>query len=382
MSRLDCFEVTGPTTTKAGWRSTPIRTRPSSTGCGTRLRSTPEVNILINVETDEQVACAFPKFFNLDENEDVQFEKLPWDQPYEVYEKLDGWLGVLYRRKGEFYVSSRGSFHSPGAEWASEFIKTKDLSALPDEVTLVFEIITPEQRIILDYEGDRNLHILAAFNRLTGDEYPRAKAEEWAAATGLPIVKKHDSLTIEDCQKIAEEVEGTEGFVIRFSDGRRVKVKTDWYCHLAKIMMNLSPISMWECMEKGRVPRSRLTEIPEELRALAESYKDQLEEQYKLAVSKVYDLTDPVLAKFTGDPKSHETRRALGLSLKDAAPLIKRTAFLRLDNNNEAICGVCMDLIYPKSNEFVDIDDSVRDASEHGVRKKEKVKKKYERRKK
>ena len=48
-------------------------------------------------------------FFNLGENAEVLPERFPWDQPYEIMEKMDGWLGVLYRHEGTFKVAAAGS---------------------------------------------------------------------------------------------------------------------------------------------------------------------------------------------------------------------------------------------------------------------------------
>ena len=55
------------------------------------------------------------RFFNLGENKECLPEAFPWHEPYEIYEKMDGWLGVLYRKDGDYHVASRGSFHSSGA---------------------------------------------------------------------------------------------------------------------------------------------------------------------------------------------------------------------------------------------------------------------------
>lgn len=320
---------------------------------------------VFDTKTGECSAWPFPKFFNLNERPGTQFGVLPWDKPYEVYEKMDGWLGTLYRHEGKFKVSSRGSFHSPGAEWATGFIQTKDLSCLPDEATLVFEMIAPGTKIILDYSGDQNLYILAAFNRLTGEEYPRSQVEEWSEKTGLPVVEKYDSMSVDDCMKVAKEVEGTEGFVIRFENGIRVKIKTEWYCHLAKIMANLSPISMWEKMEKGKIPGAFIREIPEELRPLAEEYRDRLEEQYVHARKDTLKATTAVVKRYArGDPKDHEVRKSLGLALKDESRVTRRMAFMLLDGKEDGIEKVIMDMIYPKSNEWVDLDEALKGVSE------------------
>ena len=303
---------------------------------------------VFNMATGECVARPFAKFFNLGEQADITYEKLPWDKPYEVFEKVDGWLGVLYRHQGKFCVSSRGSFHSEGAQWASGFIQTKDMSFLPDEVTLVFEIITPEQKIILDYKGEKTLYVLAAFNRHTGDEYSRQQVEEWAKLAGLPVVPKHDSLTIDDCMKIAKEMEGREGFVIRFADGRRVKVKTDWYCHIAKIMANMTPIALWECMKDGKVPDERMREIPEELRALAEQYKTKIEGQFSGLKSMVLERLKPLIEKH----KDSGNRKAFALEVAGMPHIVRRCAFLMLDK--QEVGQVIMNEIYPKANNWVD----------------------------
>ena len=125
---------------------------------------------IFNKKTGERVACVFPKFYNVGENESVRAEDLPWDKPYTVTEKVDGWLGILHKHAGKFKVASRGSFHSEGAAWATAQIQQRDLSFLPDEATICFEMINKQQQIILDYGEMSTLIVLAAFNRQTGEE--------------------------------------------------------------------------------------------------------------------------------------------------------------------------------------------------------------------
>lgn len=308
-----------------------------------------------NVRTGERVACLFSKFFNLNER-DCRYEVLPWDKPYEVYEKMDGWIGGLFRHKGKFWVSTRGSFHSDGSKWASSFIQHKDLSFLPDEVTLVFEIITPEQKIILDYKGERTLYVLAAFNRHTGEEYQREQVEIWAKEAGLPIVEIHRSMTIQDCLKMKDELKDREGFVIRFHDGKRVKVKTEWYCAIAKIMANLTPISVWECMGEGKVKQEYLRSIPEELKPLVDKYKNELESQF-VKIRKILEITLIPLIEANKD-----SRKSFAMSLSKKTAIIKKAAFSFYDRKEEAIEKIVMDLIYPKSNNLVNIEQIVEES--------------------
>lgn len=305
---------------------------------------------IYDMQTGECVAWPFPKFFNLGENQETQPENLPWDQPYEIYEKMDGWLGVLYRHEGTFKVASRGSFHSSGAVWATEFIQGLDCSGLPNEATLCFEIIHPEHRIILDYGGQRTLIVLAGFNRHTGAEYPRAAVEKWARAIGLPIVPLLTHMSLEDLLRTQKDRERFEGFVIRFCDGRRVKVKTTWYLQLARIMANLNPITVWETMRAGKVQQSYLMQVPEELRPLAERYQAILEGQYARALLDIEYTAGPILQKYGSD------RKALAIYLNEHAAELghrKPAIFLILDGKRGKLEQIIMDLIYPRGNQFV-----------------------------
>ena len=305
---------------------------------------------IYNMQTGECVAWPFPKFFNLGENQENLPENFPWDQPYEIYEKMDGWLGVLYRHEGQYKVASRGSFHSSGAVWATEFIQKHDLSCLPDEATLCFEIIHPDHRIILDYGGKQTLIVLAAFNRFTGVEYPRAQVEKWTAAIGLPIVPQLAHLSLTDLLHSQKGREAFEGFVIRFGDGRRVKVKTEWYLQIARVMSNLNPITVWEVMAQGKVQESYLIEVPEELRPLAEKYKAILEGQYARVLLDIEQNAAPIVEKFGSD------RRTLALYMnehKTQLRHVKPAVFLLLDGKRDRLEKVIMDLIYPRGNQFV-----------------------------
>lgn len=83
------------------------------------------------------VARPFPKFFNLD-----QVTTLP-DEPFEVYEKLDGSLGILYWLDGQPCIATRGSFDGEQARWATQWIQdnwwNSDKGPLYNDCTYLFE---------------------------------------------------------------------------------------------------------------------------------------------------------------------------------------------------------------------------------------------------
>jgi T4 RNA ligase (RNA_lig_T4_1). len=65
------------------------------------------------------IARPLPKFFNMEE-----LPSIP-NEPYEVHEKLDGSLGILYWLDGQPAIATRGSFTSWQAEEATKVLHEK-----------------------------------------------------------------------------------------------------------------------------------------------------------------------------------------------------------------------------------------------------------------
>ena len=300
---------------------------------------------IFNILTGEPVAVPFSKFWNLGEGEASQVESFDWNKPYEAFEKIDCWLGVLYRHNGIYKVASRGAFGSTGAVWASDFISKKDLSFLPNEVTLVFEIVSPVTQIILKYDTS-TLIILAAFNRFSGEEYPREQVASWARAADLPLVKSYGMMTLAEMQKLQKEGKDFEGFVIRFADGKRVKIKTEWYLARAKIMSNLSPISIWDIMVDGKVPIEYIASIPEELRPIAEGYASYLEGAYVDVKGQIEAYANEIITKIG------VVRKDLALYMQKAKTpsVIRGAVFTILDG--KSLDSKVREWIYPLGNKM------------------------------
>jgi len=84
--------------------------------------------LIVNRHTGEVVERPFPKFFNL--GEQLNYGQLPQDLTYQVFEKVDGSLGILYRHEFSYRIATRGSFTSEQALWATDFIQKFDLTGL------------------------------------------------------------------------------------------------------------------------------------------------------------------------------------------------------------------------------------------------------------
>ena len=190
--------------------------------------------LIINRKTGEIVARPFDKFFYWMANGIRASGHI-----VTVTEKVDGSLGILYRHKGDYHITTKGSFYSPQARWATKFLhENYDLTGLGDEWTLLFEIIYPENRIIVNYDDREDLVLLAARNRFTGEYMPFfPDLYNLAIDLSFELPKVYSYNSIEDIIAETGRMDANfEGWVVEFSDGSRFKFKLDEYIEIHKLM--------------------------------------------------------------------------------------------------------------------------------------------------
>jgi len=200
------------------------------------------------------IARPFRKFFNLEE------EKHTPTQEFEVFEKMDGSLGIVFKYKGNVVYATRGSFASDQSKWMTNYGEKYNFQTiLVDGFTYLFEIIYPENRIVVDYGGQERLVLLGIIETEIGVEVPYDDIQ----FDGWDIVNKYDG--IKDYTTLKNLVDSnSEGFVVRFSNGERMKIKGDEYLRLHKIMTNLSTTAVWEVLSNGKRMDDLLVNVPDE----------------------------------------------------------------------------------------------------------------------
>jgi len=198
------------------------------------------------------IARPFPKFFSVEQLGGV----IPVE-PFEAYEKLDGSMGILYLYGDEPRIASRGSFTSEQAVRATEIYRKK-YSHIPVNpfLTYLFEIIYPENRVVVDYCGMEDLVLLAVIITETGVELPLKDI-------GFPVVKRYDGFSQFD-ELLANQDSSREGFVVRFESGQRVKIKFDEYKRLHKLLTGVSPKAIWEVLKSGSDISKVIERVPDE----------------------------------------------------------------------------------------------------------------------
>ena len=257
----------------------------------------------------EIVARPFPKFFNYG---DPQVGDLPME-PFTVKEKIDGSLGILYLLDSQPRLATRGSFTSEQAIEGTRMLGGYQLAA-PHHVTPLFEIVYPENRIVVDYGRRRELVLLAALNKASGREIPNAV--NW---TG-PIAERHNEPSLTSL--LGRERSNAEGYVVTFQAGLRVKIKHAEYVRLHKLITGVNARHVWEILKEGGDLDAMLDGLPDEIH-------QWISETRRTLYARFYDEESNCQIVF-GDRPVDADRKALAAYLT-ASPVDPAVLFRMLD---------------------------------------------------
>ena len=225
---------------------------------------------LVTDEDGEVVGRPFKKFFNLSEGKHIP------TPDFTVAAKMDGSLGILFYHKGDWVMATRGSFTSEQAVKGFELLQKYRYKDLPKDCTFLFEIIYPENRIVCQYEFE-DVVLLGMINTKNGDEY--SIYDNNLDKLGFNLVKRYDG--VKDYTLLKDMIkDNEEGFVVRFFNGDRVKIKGDEYVRLHKIMTNLSTTGVWEVLSSGGEMDDLIKDVPDEFYNKIKDYVKGLRYQY------------------------------------------------------------------------------------------------------
>ena len=277
---------------------------------------------LVTDNTGDIFATPFHKFFNIEEGKFTPTEN------FEVYEKMDGSLGIVFWYQGQWIVATRGSFTSDQAIKATEILKKYNKDIMFRHLTFCFEIIYPENRIVLDYGDDEKLVLLGSFDK-NGKEFD---VEMWSQY-GFDVVKKYDG--IKDFNLLKSMIkDDQEGFVVKFTNGDRVKVKGVEYLRLHKIMTNMSTTSVWECLKNGDDVETILKDVPDEFYDKIKSYVRDLRYGFFQISERAGKLHDGFRYGKYGDVDPEPTKKEFAEFVSKQQKVLQPVMFAMWDKKN------------------------------------------------
>lgn len=221
--------------------------------------------LIVHTETQEIIARPFPKFFNYEEHVGAGRE-IPNERP-RVFAKLDGSLGILYWWGQKPYIATRGSFDSPQAVWATEYLQKTIGSGLEEtEATHLFEIIGPQNRIVVQYKEAGLIYL--------GSTLPwGGSGILFPCYQDFPIAEEYPFTSAEELSRLNTKNE--EGFVLWYpKSDLRLKIKFEDYKRLHKLYTGLNSIAVWEWLRDGVDPFAQ--DVPDEMNPWLESVVDRL----------------------------------------------------------------------------------------------------------
>lgn len=234
------------------------------------------------------IARPMKKFFN--------YEEIPVEQameimsvPFQVTQKVDGSLGVLMKYNDEFIVATPGAFTSEQALFATRLVNTKYLEKVRsldiDRYTYLFEVLYPENRIIVNYGDTVGLVFLAKIDKETGEDVMLSRKDfESMSPFMMPeVYDNFSSFSYKDLKSL--NWSNAEGFVVHSEKGR-LKIKFEKYITLHRLLSHLSEKTVWESMLNGTFYSLR-KDVPEEILPWYDSVKCKFENEVAEVVKRV-----------------------------------------------------------------------------------------------
>ena len=215
---------------------------------------------IITDKDDNIIARPFRKFYNFEE---IEHKNIIPDLPFKIYDKRDGSLGILYwTEEGIPMIATRGSFISDQANFATNLLRkilrgkktelglmdfNSDLMSFVTmnrlqngfelknvRYTLLFEIIYPGDRHVVNYGKEEDITLLAIIDNETGGEI-----DPHILSPIFNVVKEYD---VKDWKTIRDKYDGdnAEGFVVKFENNFRMKLKYEQWFRKNALMVGLS----------------------------------------------------------------------------------------------------------------------------------------------
>ena len=275
------------------------------------------------------VCRPFPKFFNLGEHLEPE-SKLPpinWRQDFYVSEKMDGSLGIVYPTPDGLRLATRGSFVSDQAIRGTAMLHRLGLREMRQEHTYLFEIIYPENRIVLHYGDTEALVLLDVVNNETGHGLPRSELELEARILGCDIVASY-TLTADQLATYGSDEVNREGVVVRFEDGLRIKIKLGEYCRLHRLITGVNARHIWEYLKDGRSLDDLIDRVPDEFMNWVNQTAGELRDGYAQVDGEVRRTFERIKSSLGDAP-----RKAYAEQFKHQ-PALMGILFLMLDGHD------------------------------------------------
>lgn len=189
--------------------------------------------LIFDTNTGKLLRRAFHKFFNLGEKEWTR--NIDLSKPHRIEEKLDGSMITPIMLDGEVYWTTKMGITDVSLK-CQDYVDGSlfgyiDLAkfCIKHNATPIFEWCDKNTPIVIKHK-ENSLTLLAIRDNYTGNYYPRNYIVNNCSFFSVPFIGgANTEIELEELSEKVKILDDTEGIVINFDDGHRIKVKTDWY---------------------------------------------------------------------------------------------------------------------------------------------------------
>jgi RNA ligase len=237
-------------------------------------------------------------------------------------------------------MATRGSFTSDQAVKGFEMLQKYDYQKLHKDYTYLFEIIYDDNRIVVKYPYE-DLVLLGMIKTETGYEVDLygegndVRFKNLISNLRFKVVKKYDG--IRDYSELKGLIkQDEEGFVVRFSNGDRMKVKGEEYLRLHKIMTNVSTTAVWEMLSEDKDVLELLKDVPDEFYKKIKMYVADLRYHHYRYGDYAYKIYSYFRYGKYGDKETEPSKKEFALHLEECKthPKIKALCFMMWDGKS------------------------------------------------
>jgi len=286
--------------------------------------------------TGRVVAKPFRKFFNVGERPETRLDRLAALGEPEVTHKLDGSMCTLYPVLGGYRLATRGSFTSAQALLSTEIWDHRYAAAenrLDPGLTLVFELVGPANRIVVQYADDA-LVLIGAVETESGRELSYADIQAEASRLGLACVEREPAGR--DWPSLADtRLANFEGYVLFWPDhGLRAKVKLEEYVRLHRIISGLDEHAVWQHLRDGASLEAVREVVPAEMLVWLDGTAARLIGAHDRLCERVQVVVDAVLQAGL-DPRDRAPRREVARIVLGTGDGLHSAVFAALDGKDD-----------------------------------------------
>ena len=258
--------------------------------------------LIVDCTTRTVVGRPFDKFFNLNdpvfpENSEEELRKAVRTQGHWASEKIDGTMITIFFAEDRWQCATHRSLSGPHVDSANDLLEKKDY-IFAKGYTFVCEYTAPWDRKVIDY-GEKEDFTLLSVHHTTW-------LPSICAPKELEVIAKCMGIGIPENVRVNKDFANlrvdpyTEGYVLLFDNGHRVKVKTEWYLAAHKFI---------------DMPEKRIIKLAKYEEYIPEALEKKRREEICKTVQAVRDLKEDVLREvesawiiiaimFTGDTGS------------------------------------------------------------------------------